>query len=168
MRMPMTIASSLLLSVTLWSAAPAAPATQGIEMDCQTVGGDVSALIDREIASPNISQARAIFQRGIMNCMEGDNEEANRLYFEAKRLLTGPVTAAEATTVARGPQPEATVADCQKFGSEVSALIDREIASPNVSAARATFQRGIMNCMEGDEEQANRLYSEAKALLDKN
>ena len=55
--------------------------------------------------------------------------------------------------------------DCQKSGSEVSALIDAKKGSPNISAARATFQVGIMECMEGDDATANKHYQEAKKLL---
>jgi hypothetical protein len=44
------------------------------------MGGEVSALIDARRTSPDLSTARAIFQAGIMDCMEGD---------EAKNLLNG-------------------------------------------------------------------------------
>ena len=57
------------------------------ETDCQNLGSEVSALIDSKRTSPNIASARAVFQRGIMACMEDDTAEANRLYREAKRFL---------------------------------------------------------------------------------
>ena len=102
MRMSKGIGASLAFSVTLWSAAFAAqgttpantpaPATATAsapsENDCHKVGSDVSVLIDREVTSPKISAARAVFQRGIMDCMEGDTNEAIKLYEEAKKLLS--------------------------------------------------------------------------------
>jgi hypothetical protein len=66
---------------------PSSVVTEVTEHDCQQIGSEVSALIDRERGSPNIASARAVFQRGIMACMEDDTTEANRLYREAKRFL---------------------------------------------------------------------------------
>ena len=116
MSMSKSIASSLALGM-LWSAAFAAqgttpdkapvasPATATTsttsENDCQKVGGEVSALIDKERTSPNISAARAVFQRGIMDCMEGDQFEANKLYQEAKKLLNSD----RLTTPTSSPKP---------------------------------------------------------------
>jgi len=62
------------------SAAPAQP-------DCQKLGSDVSALIDQRRDSPNIAQARAVFQIGVMECMEGDGVVADQHYTDAKKLL---------------------------------------------------------------------------------
>jgi heme oxygenase len=167
MRTSTNIASGFILSMTLWSVSwTAAPAA--VENDCQTAGSEVSALIDREATSPNIASARAVFQHGIMNCMEGDTAEANTLYQEAKRLLgSAPSPMPEKAPAAPAAVTVAATAenDCQKVGGGVSALIDKEIASPNVSSARAVFQRGIMECMEGDTMEANRLYQEARKFL---
>ena len=60
---------------------------------------------------------------------------------------------------------EVVVQDCQKSGGEVSAMIDTSTRSPNLPAAKALFQRGIMECMEGDDETANKHYQDAKDLL---
>ena len=54
------------------------------------MGGEVSALIDQRKDSPNIAQARSVFQVGIMECMEGSDDVANGHYQEAKNLLAGP------------------------------------------------------------------------------
>jgi tRNA A58 N-methylase Trm61 len=51
------------------------------------MGGDVSRLIDTGTGSPNLSAARAVFQRGIMECMEGDDQAANTHYREVAKLL---------------------------------------------------------------------------------
>jgi hypothetical protein len=55
--------------------------------------------------------------------------------------------------------------DCQKTGSDVSALIDQRKDSPNIAAARSVFQIGIMECMEGSDDAANQHYADAKTLL---
>jgi len=103
MRGSIAIVSSVILSVALWGAAIAAPAaapsapansaanavSAPVEADCRKVGGEVSALIDKGGSSPNISVARSTFQRGIMDCMEGDDVTANRLYQQVKDLLGG-------------------------------------------------------------------------------
>jgi hypothetical protein len=52
------------------------------------VGSDVSALIDKSAGSPNLPAARAIFQVGIMECMDGDDAAANKRYQDAKKLLS--------------------------------------------------------------------------------
>ena len=65
---------------TVHSAAPTQP-------DCQKLGSDVSALIDQRLDSPNIAQARAVFQIGVMECMEGSDDAANQHYADAKKLL---------------------------------------------------------------------------------
>jgi hypothetical protein len=82
--------------------------------------------------------------------------------------LCGAAFAAPAT-VPEKIVPAAPVAavegDCMKTGSDISALIDKGTNSPNISAARAVFQLGIMDCMEGDDAQANEHYREAKTLL---
>ena len=103
MRAAMSIAFSVVASAVLCGTAIAAPAAAPVvtrnaagtvvpfaaaDADCQKVGGDVSALIDTGATSPNISRARATFQVGIMECMEGDNAAANYHYQEAKKLLT--------------------------------------------------------------------------------
>lgn len=61
--------------------------------------------------------------------------------------------------------PAAPVVDCRKAGNEVSALIDNKSGAPNLPAARAMFQVGVMECMEGDDVAANTHYEQAKALL---
>ena len=163
MRRREIVASSVLFSVISWNAVlAAAPATP--QNDCQTVGSEVSVLIDKERGSPDISAARAVFQRGIMNCMEGDSEEANKLYLEARKLL-GYVSFPMPEGAAPLPTSAVAEIDCQKLGSEVSALIDKERVSQNIASARAVFQRGIMACMEDDAVEANRLYGEAKRFL---
>lgn len=165
MRGSKTILSSLILSAVLSGAAIAAPAKAPAEADCQRVGGEVSALIDANKTAPNIAAARSSFQLGIMECMESDNANANKHYQEAKTLLTG-----ENPPVPTAPRPGAakTVvveADCQRVGGDVSALIDTNRTSPNIAAARAVFQMGIMECMEGDDGTANKHYQQAKTLL---
>ena len=167
MRVSINILSGAVLGAIVWGAAIAAPAAATVEKDCQKMGGEVSALIDAKGTSPNISTARAVFQTGIMECMEGDDVAANRDYQDAKNLLT---TDQKATLVA--PVKPAVIAatpvadkDCQKMGGEVSALIDARRTSPNLSTARAIFQAGIMDCMEGDDTAANKHYVEAKNLL---
>jgi hypothetical protein len=104
MRMSRIIVAGLALSVAAWSAglAATAAAPQGATSssaavktapavsagpDCQKTGGDVSALIDASATSPNISAAKAVFQLGIMDCMEGQPEEANKHYDDARKLL---------------------------------------------------------------------------------
>lgn len=76
------------------------------------------------------------------------------------------VARAEPTATHNPAAPSVTVQDCRKAGNEVSALIDNRPTSPNLPAARAVFQVGIMECMEGDDVAANTHYEEAKALLD--
>lgn len=76
------------------------------------------------------------------------------------------VALAETVATHNPATPSATVEDCRKAGNEVSALIDNRPMSPNLPAARAVFQVGIMECMEGDDVAANTHYEEAKALLD--
>lgn len=66
-----------------------AHSTAPTQLDCQKVGSDVSALIDQRTDSPNIAKARAVFQLGIMECMEGDDVVANQRYADAKKLLAG-------------------------------------------------------------------------------
>jgi hypothetical protein len=97
MRGPKSIVSSVILSVMVCGAAIAAPATvpaktpsapAAADADCQRVGGEVSALIDKGTASPNLPAARAAFQVGIMECMEGDDAAANKHYQDAKKLLS--------------------------------------------------------------------------------
>jgi len=94
------ILSGLVLGASLWGAAmgapaatpanaPAAPAAPAVaDVDCQKLGGEVSALIDKGTRLPNISAARAAFQVGIMECMEGDDAAANKHYLDAKKLLS--------------------------------------------------------------------------------
>jgi hypothetical protein len=98
MRTAANIAFSIIATTILWSAAFAAPAathnpspatapSTEVQPDCQKTGSDVSVLIDQRNNSANISLARAAFQVGIMECMEGDNPAANQHYQEAKNLL---------------------------------------------------------------------------------
>jgi hypothetical protein len=146
-------------------AAPTAPAAA--IADCQQTGGEVSALIDAKAGSPNLAAARAAFQIGIMNCMEGDESSANSHYQDARRLLGEPVVLRPAPAKALAP-PQIVVRDCQEVGGEVSALIDAKAGSPNLPAARAAFQVGIMQCMEGDYVSAGKHYDDAKKLLSQN
>jgi hypothetical protein len=62
-------------------------------------------------------------------------------------------------------QPPAVTQDCRKAGNEVSALIDNRVGAPNLPAARAAFQIGVMECMEGDDSAASKHYQQAKELL---
>jgi len=112
MRTWKSIASSVVFSMTLCSAAfaapvvapakapPAAPATvtPSAAADCHKLGGEVSALIDKEAGSPNIAAARSLFQVGIMDCMEGDSDDANDHYREAKKLLSSDQPKTPAST----------------------------------------------------------------------
>lgn len=74
-------------SAVIRNPAPVAQSTALAQADCKKVGSDVSALIDQRRDSPNIAQARAVFQLGIMECMEGDDVVADRRYDDAKNLL---------------------------------------------------------------------------------
>ncbi len=91
MRIAMTIATAALASLTLCSAALAATATTrnpaAPAMDCRKAGNEVSALIDNKSGSPNLPAARAMFQVGVMECMEGDDVAANGHYEQAKAML---------------------------------------------------------------------------------
>jgi hypothetical protein len=86
-------------------------------------------------------------------------------------VLSGPGFAAATQASRPGAVPAkpavsvSTDADCEKTGSDVSALIDASAMSPNISAARAVFQVGIMNCMEGRSDEANKQYQSARKLL---
>ena len=165
MVMPARIASGLLLSATLWSgafAAQVATTAAAPSMDCRWVGNTVSALIDSSASSPNLAAAQAAFQLGIMECMEGDDDAANEFYQKSAALLTGNPPSGVLAQVA---PPAQVAADCQTVGASVSALIDASPMSPNISAAKAAFQRGIMECMEGDDIAANEVYQEAKTFL---
>ena len=162
------LVSGLVLGLTLCgvaAASPAAPAKTpvAVEADCQKIGGEVSALIDKNATSRNLAAARAAFQVGIMDCMEGDDVTANKHYEDAKNLLGSDLPKAPVAPLAKAPV--AVEVDCQKTGGEVSAMIDKNAASPNIAAARATFQVGIMECMEGDDATANKHYDDAKKLL---
>jgi hypothetical protein len=68
--------------------------------------------------------------------------------------LWGTGFAANASAPAKSLPSVATQADCEKAGSDISALIDASATSPNISAARAVFQVGIMNCMEDEPDKA--------------
>jgi hypothetical protein len=146
---------------------PASAASDGNGPDCQQRGGEVSALIDAKPGSPNIAAARSAFQVGIMDCMEGNDVSANNHYQDARRLLGEPVVLRPAPAKP-AKSPELAVRDCQQVGGEVSALIDAKPGSPNLAAARAAFQIGIMQCMEGDDVDAGRHYDDAKRLLSGN
>jgi len=83
--------SGMVLVMGLWGAAVAAPAAAPVapaDVDCQKMGSDVSVLIDKQATSPNLPAARAAFQVGIMECMDGDDAAANKHYENAKKLLT--------------------------------------------------------------------------------
>ncbi len=163
MRMAHSIVSGAVLAASVWGFAVAAP--EAAPADCRKLGGEVSALIDNKLTSPNIAAARANFQAGIMDCMEGDDGAAYTHYSEAKRLL---LINEKAVPVKAAVQPvvlQAAPIDCRRFGGEVSALIDAKLSSPNIAAARAAFQVGIMDCMEGDDFAANKNYQQVKDLL---
>jgi hypothetical protein len=102
MRGSKSVVSSLILGLTLFgvaAAAPAAPPARApvtVAVDCQKTGGEVSAMIDKERMSPNIAAARAAFQVGIMECMEGDDATANKHYEDAKKLLSNETSKAPA------------------------------------------------------------------------
>lgn len=166
MRMAHSIVSGAVLAASVWGFAAAAPETAPV--DCRKLGSEVSALIDNKLTSPNIAGARANFQAGIMDCMEGDDGAAYTHYSEAKRLLLTNEKAVPAAPAKAAAQPVAVQAapvDCRRFGGEVSALIDAKRSSPNIAAARAAFQFGIMDCMEGDDVAANKNYQQVKDLL---
>jgi len=74
-------------SAVIRNPAPVAHSTAPTQADCQKLGSDVSALIDRRQESPNIAQARAVFQIGVSECMEGSDDAANLHYADAKKLL---------------------------------------------------------------------------------
>ena len=161
------IVSGAFLILASCGAALAAPAGGPANTECQQAGSEVSALIDAKAGSPNLAAARAAFQVGIMDCMEGNDASANGHYQEAKRLLGEPVALRPAPAKAATPQA-IVVKDCQQVGGEVSALIDAKQGSPNVPAARAAFQIGIMQCMEGDDLGAGKHYEDARKLLSAN
>lgn len=79
--------------------------------------------------------------------------------------LWGACFAAAAAAPAKTLPSVTTQADCDKTGSDISALIDASATSPNISAARAAFQVGIMNCMEDEPDKANIRYEDARKLL---
>lgn len=97
MRRSNIITAGLFLSITLWGTGFSANASASAktlpsvatQADCEKTGSDVSALIDASVTSPNISAARAIFQVGIMNCMEDEPDKANIRYEDARKLLGG-------------------------------------------------------------------------------
>ena len=105
MRGSKSLVSGLVLGLTLCgvaAASPAAPSAKvsaAAEADCQKLGGEVSALIDKNATSRNIAAARAVFQVGIMECMEGDDATANKHYDDAKKLLTNEAPRAPAIRV---------------------------------------------------------------------
>ena len=115
MRLPMWILSGGMVTAVLCGAAIAAPAATSnthnaappavrlsapAQPDCQKMGSDVSVLIDQRKDSPNIAAARSVFQVGIMECMEGSDDLANKHYLDAKNLLAG---AASPTSSIRTP-----------------------------------------------------------------
>ena len=82
----------------------------------------------------------------------------------AAAVLSGVAIAAPAGTHNSGTVT-AVEQDCRKAGNEVSALIDNRTGAQNLPAARAAFQVGVMECMEGDDTAANKHYEQAKQLL---
>ncbi len=54
---------------------------------------------------------------------------------------------------------------CLAVGSQVNALIDEHLASSNISAARATFQLGVSECVGGHQTDAKKYYTSVVALL---
>ena len=105
MRGSKSLVSGLVLGLALCGVAAASPAappakiSAAAEADCQKLGGEVSALIDKNATSRNIAAARAAFQVGIMECMEGDDAPANKHYDDAKKLLTNEAPKAPAIRV---------------------------------------------------------------------
>ncbi len=106
MRGSKNLVSGLILGLSLIGVAAAAPAAPpakapapAAEVDCQKAGGDVSALIDKSKTAPNLAQARAAFQVGIMDCMEGDDTAAIKHYDDAKKLLTNEAPKAPAIKI---------------------------------------------------------------------
>jgi hypothetical protein len=83
----------------------------------------------------------------------------------AAALASLTLSSAALAATAAAHNPAAPAVDCRKTGNEVSALIDNKFGSPNLAAARAMFQVGVMECMEGDEVAANTHYEQAKDLL---
>jgi|SRR5579871_5971418 len=91
---------------------------------------------------------------------------------DSKSLVSGLIlglamfgVAAAAPAAPPAKAPVSAEADCQKIGGDVSKMIDKNATSPNIAAARAAFQMGIMVCMEGDDATANKHYDDAKKLL---
>lgn len=80
-------------SATIRTETPAVHSTAPSQQDCQKLGSDVSALIDQRRDSPNIAQARAVFQIGVMECMEGSDDAANQHYVVAQKLLAENIPA---------------------------------------------------------------------------
>lgn len=83
----------------------------------------------------------------------------------ASASLWGAAFAAGPAATHNPATPAPAIEDCRKAGNDVSALIDNKYGSPNLPAARAAFQVGVMKCMEGDDVAANSHYNQAKALL---
>ena len=107
MRIALTIATAAFASLSLWSAALAAPAATRTPaapvLDCRKAGNEVSALIDNKFGSPNLPAARAMFQVGVMECMEGDEVAANTHYDQAKALLNDRPSPPEGQAPAAAP-----------------------------------------------------------------
>src|SRR5580765_96056 len=106
MRGSKSLVAGLILGLSLLGVAAAAPAAPpakapvaAAEADCQKVGGEVSAMIDKSRTSPNLPAARAAFQVGIMECMEGDDSAANKHYEDARKLLSNEAPKAPAIKV---------------------------------------------------------------------
>ena len=76
---------------------------------------------------------------------------------------TEPFTVTQSAPLA-GALPVPPIA-CTTLGSDVSVLINSRLASRDISAARAVFQRGVAYCMEGKDREADRYYQEAGNLL---
>ena len=100
MRSSIGILTNLIAASVLCGAAIAAPAgthnsgtVTSVGQDCRKAGNEVSALIDNRTRAQNLPAARAAFQVGVMECMEGDGTAANKHYEQVKQLLAsdGPV-----------------------------------------------------------------------------
>jgi len=68
------------------------------EFDCRAAGNEVSALIDAAAGNRNLPAARSTFQVGVMDCMDGDIQEANKRFQEVRKLLASELSAPMKTT----------------------------------------------------------------------
>lgn len=68
----------------------AAPVVPLVKISCDQLGSDVSALLgEKKNISPNLAEATAEFERGVAECMWGQQDAANEHYRNARNLLGG-------------------------------------------------------------------------------